>query len=85
MASTVQVRPDGEEHNLPLYSSFILRCWIGRGGQVRARLIEVRSGVSHPVIDLDELPELLYRLITNTASNEPHIDDVQARDYGREE
>ncbi len=48
------------------YASFILRCWQDSedsGEQVRARLVDVNSGVSHPVSDLSQLPDLLGQLL----------------------
>ena len=45
------------------HASFVLRCWIADEGQVRARLINVRSGISHAVAELSELPGLIGRLV----------------------
>ncbi|MCD6552832.1 MAG: hypothetical protein J7M16_02340 [Anaerolineae bacterium] len=45
------------------YASFILRCWTDGQGQLRARLTEVDSGVSHPVASLETLPDLVRRLM----------------------
>jgi hypothetical protein len=45
------------------YASFVLRCWRSDAGHFRARLIDVRSGVSHPVADPAELPGLVSRLV----------------------
>jgi hypothetical protein len=47
----------------PHHSSYILRCWTGADGSVRGRLIDAHSGVAHPVGGLDELPQLLRRLL----------------------
>ena len=55
------IRP--EEPDLPRYASFVLRCWTGADGHVRARLIDANSGVGHPIGDLDELPQLMRRLL----------------------
>jgi hypothetical protein len=74
MASSVHTHLDGEERDLPHYSSFILRCWIDRGKQVRARLIEVRSGVSHPLAALNELPELVHQLMAEAPPSVLHED-----------
>jgi hypothetical protein len=52
-----------EEANHPHHSSYILRCWTGGDGSVRGRLIDAHSGVAHPVGELDELPQLLRRLM----------------------
>jgi hypothetical protein len=45
------------------HASFILRCWSNPAGEVRARLIDVRTGVTHPLADLDEIPALTRRLL----------------------
>ncbi len=58
---------DSEEVGSPLYASFILRCWIDQSGQTRARLVNVQSGVSHVLNDLDVVPDLVRRLIAETS------------------
>ena len=55
------IRP--EEPDLPRYASFVLRCWTGADGHVRARLIDANSGVGHPIGELGELPQLVRRLL----------------------
>jgi hypothetical protein len=45
------------------HASFILRCWSNPGGKVRARLIDVRTGVTYPLADLDDIPALTRRLL----------------------
>jgi hypothetical protein len=69
MTEIVQA-PSTEDDNLdlPHYVSFILRCWTDRQGQLRARLIEVDSGVSHPMADLEALPSLVHRLAVQAIS-----------------
>ena len=52
-----------EEPNLPHYASFVLRCWTGEDGHVRARLIDAHSGVGHPIGELGDLPQLVRRLL----------------------
>lgn len=47
----------------PRYISLILRCWTSDEGQVRARLIDVRSGASQIVHDLDDLPGIVRQLV----------------------
>jgi len=47
------------------YASFILRCWIGEGGRLYARLIDIRTGVGHVVGSLALLPNLVHRLVAN--------------------
>jgi hypothetical protein len=54
-------RPEATHH-----ASFILRCWTGAGGQIRARLIDVQSGTSLPVANLADLPEQIRRLMART-------------------
>ena len=44
-------------------ASFILRCWIGRGHETRARLVDVHSGVSYPLANLRDLPNLIEHLL----------------------
>jgi hypothetical protein len=46
----------------PSHVSFLLRCWAGEGGHVRARVIAVNSGISYPLVDLSCLPGLLRAL-----------------------
>jgi hypothetical protein len=58
---------DSEEMGSPLYASFILRCWIDQSGQTRARLVDVQSGVSHMLNDLDAAPDLVRHLIARTS------------------
>jgi hypothetical protein len=58
--------PDNVGIESPRYASFILRCWIGEEGQLRARLIDIRTGVGHIIGNLDLLPDLVHRLVTNT-------------------
>lgn len=59
-----------EESDAPHYASFILRCWTGKGGKVRVRLIDVHSGVSRPVTDLADLPGLVRRLVAEGAPDQ---------------
>ena len=55
-----------DEQDRPHFASFVLRCWKGESGQVRARLLDVHSGVSHPLADLADLPGLVDRLLAET-------------------
>ncbi len=55
---------DEERHKPPTYASFVLRCWTGDAGQIRARLIDLNSGVSYAVADLARLPGLVRHLTT---------------------
>lgn len=45
------------------HASFVLRCWRDREGGIRLRLIDARSGVSYPLVQLSELPGLLQGLM----------------------
>ena len=49
----------------PRYASFILRCWQD-SASLRARLVDVNSGVSYPIPNLRELlvmlGQILYRM-----------------------
>ncbi len=53
----------------PRYVSFILRCHVNTEGSVRVRLLDVRSGVSCPVGDLDELPGIVRRLMSDVPAD----------------
>ena len=44
-------------------ASFVLRCWIDAEGEVRARLIDVHSGVGYPLAHPSDLPGLIQRLL----------------------
>lgn len=55
---------DDRERDQAQYASFLLRCSTDGQGHLRARLIEVGSGVSHALADLDHLPDLVRRLLT---------------------
>jgi hypothetical protein len=61
---------DSREPEPPHYASFVLRCWTGDLGQIRARLIDVHSGVSRPVNDLAELPGLVRHLVEQAVPDE---------------
>jgi hypothetical protein len=52
------------------HASYILRCWTGDLGQIRARLIDVHSGVTWPVADLVDLPALVKRLMDRVVPKE---------------
>lgn len=52
------------------YTSFLLRCWIGKEGQIHARLIDLRTGLAHVVVSLAFLPELVRRLALNEPAAE---------------
>ncbi len=54
-----------EKANPQQHTSFILRCWPGATGQVRARLIDVRSKQAYPVARLADLPALIERLLSS--------------------
>jgi hypothetical protein len=52
------------EEKPPRYTSFILRCWVDGQGEIRCRLVEVGSGISHPLRDLVALPALVKHLVS---------------------
>ncbi len=53
-----------EKANSYQRTSFILRCWPGASGQVRARLINVHTKQTYPVASLADLPALIERLLS---------------------
>ena len=64
MIDAISDRPaDAETPASPHHASYILRCWTGDVGQIRARLIDVHSGATWPVADLVDLPALVRRLM----------------------
>jgi hypothetical protein len=44
-------------------NSFILRCWRNSLGELRARVVDVGTGVSYPLLNLAELPGLIEQLV----------------------
>lgn len=46
------------------YAAFVLRCLVDEQGQVRGRVLDAGSGVSHSFADVDELPWLIRRLVS---------------------
>lgn len=48
---------------VPHYASFTLRCWQDSEAHLRARLVDVNSGISYPVTHLNELPDMLWQLL----------------------
>lgn len=70
-----QDRPVAEEKP-PQYASFILRCWLDGQGEIRCRLVEVGSGISHPLHDLAALPGLVKHLLSRwKPASPPHYAD----------
>ena len=64
MANRSDVQDPEDVAGIPTHPvSFVLRCRVGRGNVVHARLTDVRTGVSYPVRDLSRLPALLQRLV----------------------
>ena len=55
-------RPPHKPTSTPWPTSFIVRCWQDDSGNLRARLLDVRTRVAHLVVNLDALPELIRRL-----------------------
>ena len=60
-----ELSPEEGEEAAPCHASFVVRCWISREQPMRIRLIDVNSGISHPVADLNSLPRLLLSLLEN--------------------
>jgi len=58
-----------ESGAFPSGASFVLRCWLTANGHARGYLLDVRSGVKHPVPDLAELPDLVRSLISMLAES----------------
>jgi hypothetical protein len=80
--------PSSHNEEPTRYVSFILRCWTGEEGQLRARLIDVRTDVGHIVGSLALLPDLVRRLMTNApptdaethAEVSPCLDQIDSQD-----
>jgi len=70
LGASEQHPPD--EQDRPHLASFVLRCWQGEGGRVRARLLDVHSGINHPLSDLTDLPGLVERLLAQTVQVPPN-------------
>jgi hypothetical protein len=45
------------------HTSFVLRCWVGAQGEVRARLVDVGTGRRYPLRNLAKLPGLIEQAI----------------------
>lgn len=64
LAVTNPARFPGSRSEEPIhYVSFIVRCWQDSEAHLRARLVDVNSGVSYPVANLNGLPAVLRRLL----------------------
>jgi len=66
-------------------ASFVLRCWTDKQGQVRTQVVDVRTGVSHPVADLEHLAGVLEKLVTaggvpDQGRSQPLSDSCKAAD-----
>lgn len=55
--------PSSAEPDELRHASFVLRCWPDGDGGIRVRLIDARSGVSHPLARVSELPGLLQGIL----------------------
>jgi hypothetical protein len=74
MKASQRTEPHNQiEDAQPRHASFILRCQTSAGGRLRARLVDVRSGVSCSIGDLDELPDIVRGLLSQAspAEDEP--------------
>ncbi len=63
----------------PRYVSFIVRCQARIGGGVRARLLEVRSGFTCSVDDLDQLPDIVRRRLAQASDQPEGLQDRGSR------
>ena len=77
MKKLPHIPSDDAQVTAPHYASFILRCWQD-AERVRARLIDVSSGATYPVADLDALPEMVARLLHNLRLDPLSSDDSVA-------
>ena len=71
MTNSPPPSPHDNEPGPTQYVSFILRCWQDGEARVRARLVDVNSGLSYPVSNLNQLPHLLWRLLHQTLFQPP--------------
>ncbi|HNT78021.1 MAG TPA: hypothetical protein PKH77_23655 [Anaerolineae bacterium] len=67
--------PESPEAASTRYASFIVRCWQDGEARLRARLVDVNTGVSYPVANLSDLPALLSRLLRQMGALSPPPDD----------
>jgi hypothetical protein len=75
MPGTTEIRPaENQQTEAVHHASFVLRCWIGSDGQIRARLIDVQSGISHPLASLADLPYQVQRLMAPAIDSSPPPD-----------
>jgi hypothetical protein len=51
------------ENDLVVRASFVLRCVVGSDRQMRAHLLDVRTGNSYPLSDLNKLPQMVELLL----------------------
>ncbi len=65
MSPVQQIQTDDQRktRDEPRYAAFVLRCSIDKQAQIWGRLLDARSGISHPFADLDALPDLIRRLL----------------------
>lgn len=88
MTESTHIPDSNNTVEVPCYTSFILRCWTSEEGQLRARLIDIRTGVGYVIGSLAVLPDLVYRLVTNTpptdaetqADGSPGLDQTNPND-----
>jgi hypothetical protein len=78
MPGTTKIQPAKDEQPETVhYASFVLRCWIGGSGRIQARLIDVQSGISHPLASLADLPQQVQHLMA-PAIHSPPLPDKKA-------
>ena len=51
-----------QEEEATRHQSYLLRCWQDASGEVRVRLVDVRSGRSYSLSSVQEIPALVQRL-----------------------
>lgn len=73
MAEPIHQPPIDRDLDSNQRAGFILRCWMDGAGGVRARLIDVRTGVVHALAHLEDLP-VLMRFLLHTALPEDAAD-----------
>ena len=78
MTKTMQSQAQKKQNEPPHLASFVLRCWKDSSSQVRARLVDIQSGISYPLADLDELPDLVRRLTARTLPDSASTDTLPA-------
>jgi len=53
-----------------LQSCYVLRLWWAQSGELYGYVLDVRSGIRHPLSRLAELPALIRSLVAKSDANE---------------